>query len=63
MSNAGGIHPRACVAALETMIAAAGLALKVAVVEGDDVSAQVASLAAGGTRDMFSGEALPGHGC
>jgi hypothetical protein len=61
VSNAGGIHPRACVAALEKMIAAAGLALKVAVVEGDDVSAQVASLAAGGTRDMFSDEALPEH--
>ena len=32
VSNAGGIHPRACVAALEKMIADAGLALKVAVV-------------------------------
>jgi hypothetical protein len=61
VSNAGGIHPRACVAALEKMIDEAGLALKVAVVEGDDVSAQVASLAAAGTRDMFSGEPLPGR--
>ena len=59
VSNAGGIHPRACVAALEAMIAAAGLALKVAVVEGDDVSAQLAALAGAGTRDMDSGEALP----
>ena len=59
VSNAGGIHPRACVAALEAMIAAAGLALKVAVVEGDDVSAQVGSLAAAGTRDMERGDALP----
>ena len=59
VSNAGGIHPRACVAALEAMIAAAGLALKVAVVEGDDVSAQLATLAGAGTRDMYSGEALP----
>jgi len=59
VSNAGGIHPRACVAALETMIADAGLALKVAVVEGDDVSAQVAALAAAGTRDLASGAALP----
>jgi len=59
VSNAGGIHPRACVAALEKMIADAGLALKVAVVEGDDVSAQVAALAAAGTRDLASGEALP----
>ena len=59
VSNAGGIHPRACVAALEAMIAAEGLALKVAVVEGDDVSAQVATLAAAGTRDMERGDALP----
>ena len=44
VSNAGGIHPRACVAALEALIAAEGLALKVAVVEGDDVGAQVATL-------------------
>ena len=59
VSNAGGIHPRACVAALEAMIAAEGLALKVAVVEGDDVSAQVAALAAAGMRDIDRGEALP----
>ena len=59
VSNAGGIHPRACVAALEALIAAEGLALKVAVVEGDDVSAQVAALAAAGTRDIDRGEALP----
>src|SRR6185436_14966296 len=59
VSNAGGIHPRACVAALEAMIADAGLALKVAVVEGDDVSAQIAALAAAGTRDIERGDALP----
>ena len=59
VSNAGGIHPRACVAALEKMIAEAGLSLQVAMVAGDDVSAQVAALAAGGARDLVSGEALP----
>jgi hypothetical protein len=59
VSNAGGIHPRACVAALEALIAEAGLSLKVAVVEGDDVGAQVAALAAAGTRDIDRGEALP----
>ena len=59
VSNAGGIHPRACVAALEALIAAEGLALKVVVVEGDDVSAQIAALAAAGTRDIERGDALP----
>ena len=59
VSNAGGIHPRACVAALEAMIAAGGLALEVALVEGDDVSEQLARLAAAGTRDLDRGEALP----
>jgi hypothetical protein len=59
VSNAGGIHPRACVAALEKMIAEAGLALKVAVVEGDDVSAQAAGFAAAGISDIDSGESVP----
>jgi hypothetical protein len=59
VSNAGGIHPEACARALEAMIAQAGLALTVAIVDGDDVGAQVAALAARGTRDMFRGELLP----
>ena len=59
VSNAGGIHPRACVAALEAIIAAAGLPLKVAVVEGDDIGAQIAALAAAGTRDLDTGAPLP----
>src|SRR5450755_4300322 len=59
VSNAGGIHPRACAAALEALIAAAGLALTVAVVDGDAVGAQIADLAASGGGDMFRGEPLP----
>ena len=59
VSNAGGIHPQACATALEARIAAAGLTLRVAVVDGDDVSALVPALAARGVRDMFSGESLP----
>ncbi len=59
VSNAGGINPHACVAALEARIAAAGLTLRVAVVDGDDVSALVPALAARGVCDMFSGEPLP----
>lgn len=61
VSNAGGIHPQACAAALEARIAAAGLTLRVAVVDGDDVSALVPALAARGVRDMYDGEPLPAN--
>src|ERR1700712_628942 len=59
VTNAGGIHPRACAAALEAMIAAAGLALTVAVVDGDDVAAHLGDLAARGGRDTASGAPFP----
>ena len=61
VSNAGGIHPRACVAALEAEIAAAGLDLTVARVEGDDVAARIGALAAAGARDMEYHAPLPAH--
>ncbi|HEY2257399.1 MAG TPA: acyclic terpene utilization AtuA family protein [Variovorax sp.] len=59
VSNAGGIHPHACAAALKALAEAQGVALRIAVVEGDDVSAQMPALRAAGTRDMFSGDELP----
>ena len=59
VSNAGGIHPRGCAAALERLIDELGLRLKVAVVEGDDVSGRIEALRAAGQRDMFNGEPLP----
>jgi hypothetical protein len=37
LTNAGGMNPRACAAALEAGLAAAGVSLRVAVVEGDDL--------------------------
>jgi hypothetical protein len=37
VANAGGVNPRACKRALEGLCAQAGIALKIAVVEGDDV--------------------------
>lgn len=36
ISNAGGVHPHACARALEALARAQGVALEVAVVEGDD---------------------------
>ena len=37
ISNAGGVNPRACAAALQALAAEQGIALKIAVVTGDDV--------------------------
>ncbi len=59
VSNAGGVNPRACAAALVRHAAEAGVSLRVAVVEGDDVLALADGLRAGGTADMFSGKPLP----
>ena len=59
VSNAGGINPRGCAQALSRLVGEAGLSLKIAVVEGDDVSAQVRERAASGQRDMFTAEPLP----
>jgi hypothetical protein len=59
IANAGGLNPRGLVSALEAMIQEAGLALKVACVDGDDVRSQVDALRTAGVRDMFTGAALP----
>ncbi|MEM1155025.1 MAG: acyclic terpene utilization AtuA family protein [Pseudomonadota bacterium] len=59
VSNAGGVNPEACVAALQEAIAEAGLNLKVACVSGDDLMASAEELQAAGITEMFSGEAFP----
>ncbi len=59
VSNAGGVNPRACAAALERNAAEAGVRLRVAIVDGDDVLAAADGLRARGVRDMFSGAPLP----
>ncbi|TAM34087.1 MAG: DUF1446 domain-containing protein [Rhodanobacter sp.] len=59
IANAGGINPRGCADALKKLAAEQGVDLRIAVVEGDDVSAQVPALRAADQRDMFSGEPLP----
>ncbi|MFC3614480.1 acyclic terpene utilization AtuA family protein [Lutimaribacter marinistellae] len=57
LSNAGGVNPAACAEALRARIAQEGLALKVAVVEGDDLLARAGDFS--DRREMFSGAPMP----
>ena len=57
IANAGGVNPRACRAALEKKIAAAGAKLTVAVVTGDDILEIAPALS--NSREMFSGTPFP----
>ena len=59
VSNAGGMNPRACAAAVEALAADAGVTLKVAAVEGDDLLERAETLKAAGVAEMFSGTAFP----
>lgn len=59
ISNAGGINPQGCADALARLAAELGVQLKIAVVEGDDVSAQIPTLREKKQKDMFTGGELP----
>ncbi|MBI1179937.1 MAG: acyclic terpene utilization AtuA family protein [Alphaproteobacteria bacterium] len=59
VTNAGGINVRGCRARMEQLAAEAGVSLKIAVVEGDDIRDQIPGLAAEGLAEMYSGEAFP----
>jgi hypothetical protein len=60
VANAGGVNPQGCADALAALAAEQGVAVKIAVVDGDDLRTQLPALrAAGGVTDMFSGEPLP----
>ena len=58
-TNAGGVNPQACKRALEAACKEAGVNLKVAVVEGDDVMPMLDTLRAEGVREWVSGAPLP----
>ena len=57
ISNAGGIHPQACAAALQAACDKAGVELIIAVLLGDDLLPQLKQLH--GITDMFNGTPLP----
>ncbi|WP_285420570.1 acyclic terpene utilization AtuA family protein [Pseudomonas sp. efr-133-TYG-5] len=59
ISNAGGVNPQACAAALQAACDQAGVNLKIAVLLGDDLQAQFKHLQTQGIREMFSGAPLP----
>ncbi|MBI1321366.1 MAG: acyclic terpene utilization AtuA family protein [Candidatus Hydrogenedens sp.] len=61
ISNAGGVNPEACGRAIEQLIQDLGLDLKVATVTGDDIAALVPALREQGTKEMFTGEDMPGQ--
>ncbi len=57
LSNAGGVNPDACAAAICDLIDAAGANLKVAVVKGDDLIGNTAQFTE--KTEMFSGASFP----
>ena len=57
--NAGGINPLGCRAALQKAADAAGVSVRVAVVEGDDLLPQAEAIRAGAPVEMFSGAPFP----
>lgn len=59
VSNAGGVNPEACAAAVRALIADRGLDLKVAAITGDDLVARKDDLAREGLAEMFSADAFP----
>ncbi|MCQ6256773.1 acyclic terpene utilization AtuA family protein [Pseudomonas sp. Q11] len=59
ISNAGGVNPQACAAAVQAACDKAGVPLKVAVLLGDDLQPQFKRLAKQGIAEMFSGAPLP----
>lgn len=59
VSNAGGINPKACRDALQQAADNAGVRLRIAAVQGDDLQVQASQLAQQGLQHMDTGEPLP----
>ena len=59
VSNAGGVNPARCGAALTKLCDEQGVALNIAIVEGDEVLDQVEALRAAGVTEMFSAASMP----
>ena len=59
VTNAGALNPAGCAEALQAAADEAGLPLRVAAVEGDDLSGARAVVLAAHGHDMFTGEPVP----
>lgn len=59
VSNGGGVNPKACGEALAKQLQALGVDLKIAVIEGDDLSARADEFRAAGVHEMFSDAVMP----
>ncbi|MBO9513031.1 MAG: DUF1446 domain-containing protein [Variovorax sp.] len=59
VANAGGLNPRACAAAIESLGCEMGCTPRVAFIEGDDAMGLMPSLAAEGVRDFYDGTPMP----
>lgn len=57
VTNAGGVNPSACKAAIDEKLAALGIDLKVSIVTGDDLLPRAAEFA--DVKEMFSGAKMP----
>ena len=59
ISNAGGVNPQACAAAIAALAAQEGVDVRIAVVQGDDVMPLLPRLRSEGVREMQSDALLP----
>jgi hypothetical protein len=59
VTNAGALNPAACARAFAEAAEKAGVPLRIAAIEGDDLMGQLSVLRAGAAADMFTGEPLP----
>ncbi|XP_062493445.1 uncharacterized protein LOC134173465 isoform X3 [Pezoporus occidentalis] len=59
ISNAGGVNPLACAAALQEVAKKADVDLKIAVVAGDDLMSEKENLKGAGITDIDSGKQFP----
>jgi hypothetical protein len=59
VTNAGALNAAACAGAIEAAVRDAGVRLRVAAVDGDDLMPRLAEIIAREPRDMFTGQPIP----